>query len=129
GLRSAGKRRRPVAGRDRQGDRPASAVSRAPSIDTTGNANIALLLDAQVESGRGERAAYLSGEQALTYRELLEQSCRMGGLLHELGVRREERVLLMLDDSFLFPIAFMGAARIGAVPIPVSVREHVQNFR
>src|SRR6201999_1266543 len=54
---------------------------------------------------------------------------RMGGLLRELGVRREERVLLVLDDSFLFPAAFMGAARIGAVPVPVSVREHRINFQ
>jgi benzoate-CoA ligase family protein len=104
-------------------------VSRAPSIDATRNANISLLLDRQLEAGRGERAAYLSDGRALSYRELLEQACRMGRLLLELGVRREERVLLVLDDTFLFPVAFMGAVRIGAVPIPVSVREHAQNFR
>jgi benzoate-CoA ligase family protein len=102
-------------------------VSRAPSIDAS--ANIALLLDRQVEEGAGDRAAYVSGERTLSYRELLAQSCRMGGLLRELGVRREERVLLVLDDTFLFPIAFLGAVRIGAVPIPVSVREHAENFR
>ena len=34
----------------------------------------------------GDRPAYLSGARALTYRELLEQSSRMGGLLRELGV-------------------------------------------
>ncbi len=104
-------------------------MSRASSIGTAGNANIALLLDRQVEDGAGDRAAYLSGTETLTYRELLEQSSRMGGLLRELGVRREERVLLVLDDTFLFPAAFLGAVRIGAVPIPVSVREHAQNFR
>lgn len=102
-------------------------MSRGSSIGA--NANIALLLDRQVEKGAGDRAAYISGEATLSYRELLAQSCRMGGLLRELGVRREERVLLVLDDTFLFPIAFLGAVRIGAVPIPVSVREHAQNFR
>ncbi len=103
-------------------------MSRAPGIDAA-NANIALLVDRQVEEGAGDRPAYLSGGRALTYRELLAQSSRMGGLLRELGVAREERVLLVLDDTFLFPIAFLGAIRIGAVPIPVSVREHPQNFR
>jgi benzoate-CoA ligase family protein len=103
-------------------------VSSAAGIDRAGNANISLLLDRQLEAGRGERPAYLSGDAALSYGELLEQACRMGGLLRELGVRREERVLLVLDDTFMFPIAFMGAVRIGAVPIPVSVREHARNF-
>jgi benzoate-CoA ligase family protein len=101
----------------------------APPLTETANANISLLLDRQLEAGRGERPAYLAGGRSLSYAELLAQTSRMGGLLRELGVRREERVLLVLDDSFLFPAAFMGAARIGAVPVPVSVREHRINFR
>jgi benzoate-CoA ligase family protein len=100
-----------------------------PLTDTSANANISLLLDRQLEAGRGERPAYLTAGRSLSYTELLAQAARMGGLLRELGVRREERVLLVLDDSFLFPAAFMGAARIGAVPVPVSVREHRSNFR
>jgi benzoate-CoA ligase family protein len=101
----------------------------APRIDPAANANIALLVDRQVELGAGDRPAYLSGGRTLSYGELLERSSRMGGLLRELGVGREERVLLVLDDTFLFPVAFMGAVRVGAVPIPVSVREHARNFR
>ena len=38
--------------------------------------------------------------------------------LRELGVRREQRVLLVLDDTTVFPIVFLGAIRIGAVPVP-----------
>ncbi|HEX4436662.1 MAG TPA: benzoate-CoA ligase family protein [Solirubrobacteraceae bacterium] len=104
-------------------------MSDAPSITETANANISLLLDRQLEAGRGERPAYLADGRSLTYAELLAQANRMGHLLRELGVQREERVLIVLDDSFLFPAAFMGAVRIGAVPVPVSVREHRTNFR
>jgi acyl-coenzyme A synthetase/AMP-(fatty) acid ligase len=104
-------------------------MSSAPPLTGTANANISLLLDHQLQAGRGERPAYLAARSSLSYAELLARANRMGGLLRELGVRREERVLMVLDDSFLFPAAFMGAARIGAVPVPVSVREHPENFR
>jgi benzoate-CoA ligase family protein len=104
-------------------------MSYAPSLTGTANANISLLLDRQLDAGRGARPAYLAAGSSLSYAELLARANRMGGLLRELGVRREERVLLVLDDSFLFPAAFMGAVRIGAVPVPVSVREHRVNFR
>ena len=104
-------------------------MSQAPPAGLTGKANISLLLDHRLEAGGGEAPAYIADGRTLSYRELLEQTCRMGALLRELGVRREDRVLLVLDDTFLFPVAFLGAVRIGAVPIPVSVREHAQNFR
>ena len=41
---------------------------------------------------------------------------RAGHLLRALGVAREQRVLLVLDDTTAFPILFLGAMRIGAVP-------------
>jgi benzoate-CoA ligase family protein len=96
---------------------------------TAGNANASLVVDRQVEGGHGGRPAYLAREQTVSYEQLLEAVCRMANLLEALGVRREERVLLVLDDTAVFPAAFLGAMRIGAVPVPVSVREHRQNFR
>ena len=54
---------------------------------------------------------------------------RAGHLLRELGVRREQRVLLVLDYTSVFPIAFLGAIRIGAVPVPVSPLDKDDNFR
>jgi benzoate-CoA ligase len=53
----------------------------------------------------------------------------MGGLLRSLGVGREHRVLLVLDDTTVFPMAFLGAIRIGAVPVPVSALDKLDNFR
>jgi benzoate-CoA ligase family protein len=93
------------------------------------NANASLVIDRNVEAGRGERAAYITREETLTYEQLLVRVNRMGHLLRELGVRREERVLLVLDDTTVFPVAFLAALRIGAVPVPVSVRERAENFR
>lgn len=78
------------------------------------------LLDAQVAQGRGERAAILCGDRALSYRELLEQVNRFGNALAALGVRREERVAMLLPDVPEFPIAFFGAMKAGAVAVPMN---------
>ncbi len=91
--------------------------------------NASLVLDRNIEAGRASRLAYLGRADSLTYEQLRRRVNRMGHLLRELGVRREQRVLLVLDDTTVFPVAFLGALRVGAVPIPVSVRETQSNFR
>ncbi len=91
--------------------------------------NASLVVDRNVEAGRGANLAYITRADSLTYEQLLRQVNRMGHVLRELGVRREQRVLLALDDTTVFPVAFLAAMRIGAVPIPVSVRETQANFR
>ena len=98
-------------------------------MTVTERANATLVVDRNIEAGRGANLAYLAHTDSLTYEQLLAQVNRMGHLLCGLGVRREQRVLLVLDDTTAFPVAFLGAMRIGAVPIPVSVRETQANFR
>ena len=91
--------------------------------------NASLILDRSVEAGRGGKAAYVTIGGSLSYEQLRRQVNRMGHLLRDLGVRREQRILLVLDNTTAFPIAFLGALRIGAVPVPVSVLEATDNFR
>ena len=93
------------------------------------NANASLVLDRRLREGLGSNPAYVGDFDDLSYEQLLGEVARMGNLLTGLGVLREQRVLLVLDDSPMFPVAFIGAMRIGAVPVPVSVREHPSNFR
>jgi benzoate-CoA ligase family protein len=82
--------------------------------------NVSTLIDRNLESGRGGNPALLAGEQTVTYAELARAMARTGHFLHEAGVRREDRVLLILDDTPVFHAAFLGAIRIGAVPVPVN---------
>jgi len=91
--------------------------------------NASTVLDRQVDAGRGGKDALRASDATLTYEELRRQVNRMGGLLRELGVRREDRVLLVLDDTAVFPISLLGAIRIGAVPVPVSHLDKADNFR
>ncbi|HWX86611.1 MAG TPA: AMP-binding protein, partial [Solirubrobacteraceae bacterium] len=94
-----------------------------------GSCNASLLVDRNLDAGRGAKTAFIAGDGELTYEQLLHQVNRMGGVLRELGVRREQRVLLVLDDTTAFPVAFLGAMRIGAVPVPVSVLDTPENYR
>jgi benzoate-CoA ligase family protein len=91
--------------------------------------NASEVLDRNLEEGRGDKTAYVAPDATLSYDALRRQVNRAGHLLRELGVDREDRVLLILDDTTVFPIAFLGAIRIGAVPVPVSPLDKDDNFR
>ncbi len=78
------------------------------------------LVDLNVEHGRGEKIAFIDPEHTLTYAQLQVQTRRFANLLRRFGIRREERILLLLTDTVEFPIAFLGAIRAGVVPVPVN---------
>lgn len=80
----------------------------------------AVLVDDHLAQGRGGRPAILCGEETVTYQQLHEAVNRFGNALRELGVRREERVALLLPDSPPWVYAFFGAMKIGAVAVPMS---------
>jgi acetyl-CoA synthetase len=76
-------------------------------------------LDRHVEAGGGDKVAYLwEGEpgdaRAITYRELLDEVCRLGNALRSLGVTKGDRVNIYLGMVPELPIAMLACARIGA---------------
>ena len=75
----------------------------------------AWFVDRNVEEGSGGRTALIGPGGATTYAELAGLVNRCGNLLRELGVRAEERVLLVLGDSVEFVALWYGAQKIGAV--------------
>src|SRR5450830_1484485 len=78
------------------------------------------LLDRNVEEGRGGKLAFTDTVSDLSYGELQQQSRRLANLLRRLGVRREERVAMIMLDTVDFPIVFLGAMRAGIVPVPLN---------
>ena len=91
--------------------------------------NVSVLLDANLAAGRGDKVALYCEDEQVTYSDLLARVCRMGHALRALGVRRENRVLLALGDTPAFPVAFFGAIRIGAVPVPVNPLYKAEDYR
>ncbi|HWP84384.1 MAG TPA: benzoate-CoA ligase family protein, partial [Terriglobia bacterium] len=80
----------------------------------------AALLDRHLAEGRGSRVALLGPAGTLTYAELVRLANQAGNALQELGVERENRVLLLLRDSPEFIATYLGAMKIGAVPVALN---------
>jgi 4-hydroxybenzoate-CoA ligase len=78
------------------------------------------LLDRNVEEGRRDKLAFTDGVTELSYGALQAQTCRAASMLRRLGVRREERVAMIMLDTVDFPIVFLGAIRAGIVPVPLN---------
>jgi 4-hydroxybenzoate-CoA ligase len=78
------------------------------------------LLDRNVDEGRGAKLAFTDTVSELTYGDLQTQSRRLANLLRRLGVRREERVAMIMLDTVDFPIVFLGCIRAGIVPVPLN---------
>jgi benzoate-CoA ligase family protein len=81
----------------------------------------AYFVDRHIAEGRGPAVAIECEDRRVSYADLFELVNRTGSALRtELGVRPEERVILLMLDSAEMVAAFFGAIKIGAIPIPVN---------
>jgi acetyl-CoA synthetase len=60
------------------------------------------------------------GTSSITYGELAERTSRFAQVLRDLGVQREDRVLVRLPNSIDYPTAFLGTMKRGAIAVPTS---------
>src|SRR5213082_2960867 len=67
-----------------------------------------------------ERTAIVGDPREVSYGELAALANRAGNALRAQGICRGDRVLIVLPDSAEFVAAFFGAAKIGAVAVPVN---------
>lgn len=69
---------------------------------------------------RPTKAAFIDDIGSLSYGELEARVRRFASGLRDLGVKREERVLLAMLDVNDWPVAFLGAIYAGIVPVAVN---------
>lgn len=96
--------------------------SQAPprvSFPRTYNAAVDLL-DRNVHEGRGGNVAVIDDRGRTTYAELVARANKAGNVLRSLGVQPEQRVLMVMLDTVDFPAMFLGAMKLGAIPVPVN---------
>lgn len=74
----------------------------------------------KLNSSRGGRVAYTDDYGSITYADLFNRVQSLGSALKEKGLRREERVLLVHQDSVDWVIAFLGCLYAGVVPVAVN---------
>lgn len=85
--------------------------------------NLAASLEQQArDQGWWSRPAYAVGRRVLTHGQVHEGSARAAGVLAGHGVRRGDRVLLVLEDGPELVWGFLGTVRLGAVAVPVNPR-------
>jgi benzoate-CoA ligase family protein len=77
------------------------------------------LVTRHVSGGSGDRTAVLASE-TLTYAELDDRVSVVAAGLRELGLRRDDRVMLVMSDEIPMLTGILGAFRGGFVAVPVS---------
>jgi len=70
--------------------------------------------------GRATKPAYIDDQGSLSYGDLAGHIRRLAAALLASGVRREERVLLLMHDCSDWPVSFLGAMYAGIVPVAVN---------
>ncbi len=91
--------------------------------------NTSTMIDGWLEAGDGDNTVLItSDDQPWTATELYRAVCGVAAGLRDAGIGREDRVLLVLDDTPAFPAAFLGAMRIGGVPVPGSFLLRPEDF-
>jgi benzoate-CoA ligase len=74
----------------------------------------------KVNAERAGRAAFVDDLGSLSYGALDERVRRVAAGLRAMGIKREERVLLLMLDGTDWPVAFLGAMYAGVVPVAVN---------
>ena len=77
-------------------------------------------LDRNIRQGRGHKVAIYTEHRSFTYNDIQKMANKTANALRDLGVRVDDRVLILMLDVPQFYAIFWGAIKIGAVPIPVN---------
>jgi len=71
-------------------------------------------------SDADKRIAIYYKDEIWTYRKLIDEINKLGNGLKELGIEKENRILMIAYDTPYFITTFYGAMKIGAVPVPIN---------
>lgn len=72
-------------------------------------------LESNLKAGRGDKIAVYFRDETYTFRQVLEETNRVGNVLKSLGVEMEDRVLMVLPDCPEFVATWFAITKIGAV--------------
>ena len=82
----------------------------------------------ETNRARGNRLAFVDDAGNLSYAELERRARCFAAALGAAGIRREERVLLLMHDTIDWPIAFLGCLYGGVVPVAVNTLLAVDDY-
>lgn len=92
-----------------------------PPVEIPHDYNAAVdLLERNLLAGRADKVAFIDDHGTYTYGELNERVNCCANALVDLGLHIEQRVMLRMQDSIDFPVAFLGCIKAGLVPVAVN---------
>ncbi|MGA3174523.1 MAG: benzoate-CoA ligase family protein [Syntrophorhabdales bacterium] len=77
-------------------------------------------VDRNIRQGRGHKIAVYTEYKNYTYNDIQKMTNKTANAFRDLGVRVDDRILILMLDVPQFHAVFWGAIKIGAVPIPVN---------
>jgi len=81
-----------------------------------------LILGPSLDAGRSDTLALIAGDRSLTYSALDRLACRFGNAMLAAGMRRQQPVLLLLDDDIELVAAYLGAMKAGLIAVALNTR-------
>ena len=72
-----------------------------------------------VVAGYGSKTAIVSGDERLSYADLDKTSNRVANALIKIGIKRGDRVAILLSNSLEYVTTFFGVVKTGATAIPL----------
>ncbi len=78
------------------------------------------LVDRHIEAGDGDRQAVICQGRTYSYGDIHQLVLQSAAALRGIGVQPEQRVAMAMLDSVEFISVFLGAMRIGAVPVAMN---------
>jgi len=70
----------------------------------------------------GNRLAFISGEEKVTYREVLKKVDRLAFGLSRIGLRKGDRIGVLAQNSLEYVYLYGAAAKLGAIMLPMNWR-------
>ena len=77
-------------------------------------------IDRNIRQGRGHKTAIYTDFRDYTYNDIQKMVNKTANGMRDLGVRVEDKIMMLLLDIPQFYAMFWGSIRIGAIPIPVN---------
>jgi acyl-CoA synthetase (AMP-forming)/AMP-acid ligase II len=77
----------------------------------------------------GEKTILRFEGASLSFVELEERTNRLANVLEKLGVKAGDRVAVMLNNGFDFPVTWLSIAKLGAIMVPVNTQYQHDDLR
>lgn len=76
----------------------------------------------------GSKIAVIFEDESISRSQLVEDLEKMALFLEKQGISPDDRVLLLLNDTPMFFLAFLGTIAMGAIPVPINPKTSIETL-